>query len=79
MVNDNKLLSWDGEENHLEKVGNEHSLKLAAKAVDILCSDDELHILFENGSIQSVSYLMQKKSMAIENEVLPAGSKIMQV
>jgi hypothetical protein len=70
-------LFWDGNENHLEKVGNEYSFKLAAKVVDILCSDDELHILFENGSMQSVSYLMQKKRMAIENEVLPEGSKIM--
>lgn len=76
MVNDTNFLSWDGAENHLEKVATQHSFKLISKAVDILSSTDELHILFENGSLQSVSYL-KKKKMAIESDVLPKGSKIM--
>jgi hypothetical protein len=47
VLNDTKLILWDGEENHLDKV-----------------------------SVQSVSYLLQKKKMPIEEEVLPSGAEI---
>ena len=76
VLNENKLVQWDGEENHLEKVSKDHSLELVGKAIDILTTSDECHIVFCNGSIQSVSYLGQKKKMPIEEEVLPAEAVI---
>jgi hypothetical protein len=76
VLNDTKLILWDGEENHLDKVSSDHSHQLIAKAVDILTTSDDCNVVFENGSVQSVSYLLQKKKMPIEEEVLPSGAEI---
>ena len=76
VINDNKLIQWDGEENHLEKVSKDHALQLVGKAIDMFSTSDECHIVFSNGSVQSVSYLTQKKKMPIEDEVLPAEAVI---
>jgi hypothetical protein len=76
VLNDNKLILWDGEENHLEKVPSSNSHQLSGKAIDALATADECHIVFSNGSIQSVSYLLQKKKMPIEDDVLPSKAVI---
>ena len=73
VLNDIKLLAWDGVENHLEKVSC-HAL--ADRAIDILTTADDCFIVFVNGSIQNVSYLTQKRKMTIEENVLPQNADI---
>ena len=73
VLNDIKLVLWDGVENHLEKLPTH---PLSDRAVDIVSTISDCFVVFANGSIQNISYLTQKKKMPIEENVLPESSEI---
>lgn len=75
VVNKTDLLVWSGEETHLEKV--EVASKLQIAAVDLICLQDmTVGIVLENGDLQPVSYLLQKKGSSHHEKCPHAPSVI---
>ena len=56
-LNKTSLLIWDGQESHLDKI--QPIRKLEASVNDILATDDSLIVVFQNGDLQPLQYVVE--------------------
>ena len=71
-LNKTSLLVWDGQENHLDKI--QQTRKLEASVSDILATDGTLILVFQNGDLQPLQYIVEPFSNAVKHQAVKSRS-----
>ncbi len=74
LLNKHQLAVWDGQEMRLEKLDGEQMVKLKKPAFDLIQNSKETFVIFEDGSAQTLSYLVTTRDS--EEEEDSSGSQV---